>query len=176
MLSRAVKLGHLKENPIRRVDKPRFDRRPRVRFLDDAEEARLRDALRARDTEMCSARASANAWRQERDRDLLPPLPRFGDHLTPAVLLSLNTGLRRGELLKPRWTSIDFDRRLLTVEGVNAKSRQTRHVPLNDDRESLATLARAGDRGIAGIRRLDRIQDGVVARPRARADHGISLA
>jgi integrase len=133
VLSRAVKLGHLKENPIRRVDKPRFDRRPRVRFLDGAEETRLRDALRARDTEMGSARESANAWRQKRDRDLLPPLPRFGDHLTAAVLLSMNTGLRRGELLKLHWTSIDLDGRLLTVEGANAKSRQTRHVPLNDE-------------------------------------------
>jgi integrase len=86
---------------------------------------------------MVSARESANAWRQERDRSLLPPLPCFGDHLTPAVLLSMNTGLRRGELLKLRWTSIDFDRRLLTVEGANAKSRQTRHVPLNDEAVSL---------------------------------------
>ena len=100
VLSRAVKLGHLKENPVRRVDKPRIDRRPKVRFLDYAEETRLRDVLRARDREMRNARETANAWRQERDRDLLPPLPHFGDHLTPAVLLSMNTGLRRGELLK----------------------------------------------------------------------------
>jgi integrase len=45
----------------------------------------------------------------------------------------MNTGLRRGETLKLRWSSVDFDRRLLTVEGRNAKSRQTRHVPLNDE-------------------------------------------
>src|SRR5437588_69150 len=57
----------------------------------------------------------------------------FGDHLTPAVLLSMNTGLRRhGEVVKLRWGSVDFNRRLLTVEGRNAKNRQTRHVPLNE--------------------------------------------
>jgi integrase len=45
----------------------------------------------------------------------------------------MNTGLRRGELLAMRWDSIDFKHRILTVEGGTAKSRQTRHVPLNDE-------------------------------------------
>jgi integrase len=133
VLSRATKLGLLLENPIRRVDKPRFDRRPNVRFLDDAEEFRLREALKARDAKMRMARESANVWRRERSREILPPLPHYGDHVTPAVLLSINTGLRRGELLKLRWKSIDFARRLLTVEGPDSKTRQTRHVPLNDE-------------------------------------------
>jgi integrase len=132
VLSRAVRLGKVTENPIRRVEKPRIDRRPKIRFLDKQDESRLRAALHARDAETREARKSANAWRQERRRELLPPLPHFGDHLTPAVLLSLNTGLRRGEILALRWESIDFDRQILTVEGRFAKNRQTRHVPLND--------------------------------------------
>jgi integrase len=133
VLSRAVKLGKLGENPIRKVEKPRIDRRPKIRFLDDAEEFRLRDALKARDAKMRMARASANVWRRERSREILPSLPHYGDHVTPAVLLSINTGLRRGELLKLRWKSIDFARRLLTVEGPDSKTRQTRHVPLNGE-------------------------------------------
>jgi integrase len=137
VLSRAVKLGLLEENPIRRLDKPRIDRRARVRFADDAEESRLRAALHARDVEMTQASESANAWRRARNRDVLPPLLHFGDHLTPAVLLSMNTGLRRGEVLKLRWACVDFDRRLLTVEGRNAKNRQTRHVPLNEEAVSV---------------------------------------
>ncbi len=63
VLSRAVKLGKLAGNPIRWVDKPRIDRRPKVRFLDNNEESRLRSALHARDLEMCNARESANTWR-----------------------------------------------------------------------------------------------------------------
>lgn len=42
VLRRAVKAGELTENPVRRVDKPRVDRRGKVRFLDQAEETRLR--------------------------------------------------------------------------------------------------------------------------------------
>jgi integrase len=133
VLSRATKLGLLPENPIRRVDKPRFDRRAKIRFLDDAEESRLRETLQARDATMRAARESANVWRRERNQELLLPLRDFGDHVTPAVLLSMNTGLRRGELLKLRWRSVDFARRLLTVEGPDSKTRQTRHVPLNDE-------------------------------------------
>jgi len=150
VLSRAVKVGELSANPIRRVDKPRFDRMPRVRFLDESEEARLRDALQERDMEMRKARESANVWREERDEDVLSTLPHFGDRLTPAVLLSMNTGLRRGELLKLRWRSIDFGRRLLTVEGPDAKSRQTRHVPLND--EAMSVLNRWFEHSTGGPR------------------------
>src|SRR5258708_28000053 len=122
VLSRAVKLGKLAENPIRKVEKPRIDRRPKIRFLDDAEESRLRETLRVRDAKMRSDRESANVWRRERNRELLPTLLHYGDHLTPAVVLSMNTGLRRGELLKLRWRSVDFARRLLTVEDPDAKS------------------------------------------------------
>lgn len=77
----------------------------------------------------------------------------FGDHLTPAVLLSINTGLRRGEVLKLSWSSVDFNRRLLTVEGRNARSRQTRHVPLNE--EALSALRRWREQSGAGTRIFD---------------------
>jgi site-specific recombinase XerD len=49
VLRRAVKEGELTENPMGRVDRPRIDRRGKVRFLDEAEESRLRMALQDRD-------------------------------------------------------------------------------------------------------------------------------
>jgi integrase len=150
VLTRAVKTGELTENPVRRVDKPRVDRRGKVRFLDQVEETRLRDALKARDEERQKQRAVANSRRQTRHERVLPQLLHFGDHLTPAVLLSVNTGLRRSEVLKLRWTSVDFNRRLLTVEGRNAKSRQTRHVPLNE--EALSVLRRWREQSGTGMR------------------------
>src|SRR5436305_4388933 len=92
VLRRAVKAGELTENPVRRVDKPRVDRRGKVRFLDQAEESRLRDALKARDDDMQNRRTAANERRQERHKELLPRLTHFGDHLTLAVLLAMTTG------------------------------------------------------------------------------------
>jgi integrase len=136
VLRRAVKAGELSDNPVRRVDKPRIDRRGQVRFLDDTEESQLRMALLARDERMRRNREATNAQRLKMGGPLPAPLPHFGDHLTAAVLLTMNTGLRRGELLKLRRAVVDFNRRLLTVEGRNAKSRQTRHVPLNDEATS----------------------------------------
>lgn len=139
-LGRAVKLGRLSENPVLRIERPTIDRSPKVRYLDQAEEKRLREELAKRDVKMREARKSANRWRADRKEEPLPPLPYFGDHLTPAVLVSLNTGLRRGELLALRWSSVDFKAKQLTVEGAAAKSGQTRHVPLND--EALEALKR----------------------------------
>jgi integrase len=132
-LTRAVKLGKLAENPVRRVDKPRLDRSAKVRYLDREEEKRLRAALTERDDEGKAARARTIKHRASRQREPLPPLPHFADHLTPAVLLSLNTGVRRGELLALTWSAIDFKQKLLTVEGATAKSGNTRHIPLNDE-------------------------------------------
>jgi integrase len=133
VLTRAVRVGQLASNPIRQVEKPRFDRRPRVRFLSVDEEARLREVLADRDRQMREARVSGNAHHASRNEPRLPDLPYFGDHLTPAVLLSMNTGLRMGETRRLRWDWIDLDHRWLTLDGAHAKTRQTRHIPLNEE-------------------------------------------
>ena len=133
VMTRAVKTRKLESNPIRNVDKPRVDRRPKVRYLSDEEEARLRAALGERDHEGQTERSNANEWRRQRGHDRLPTLPHYADHLAPAVLLSMNTGLRRGELLSLRWADINFREKLLTVDGGLAKSGDTRHIPLNEE-------------------------------------------
>jgi integrase len=145
VLSRAVKMEKLKSNVIRRVDVPRLDRSPKVRYLSAVESSRFRAALRARDAKMREERASANSWRRVRRKPLLPKLGEFADHLEPAILLSLNTGIRRGELLALEWSAlewsaVDMVNNTLTIEGSDTKSKQTRHVPLNT--EALDVLRR----------------------------------
>ena len=107
VLRRAVKAGELPDNPVRRVDKPRIDRRGKVRFLDEAEEFRLRTALQARDELMKKSRETANVRHLKRGETLLPLLKNFGDHLTPAVLCA-DGGSRkpmdRGYLMSRRTT------------------------------------------------------------------------
>jgi len=140
VLSRAVKLDKLASNVIRKVDVPRLDRSPKVRYLSLEEARRLRVALRARDQKMRIQRESANKWRSSRRRKQLPDFEEFVDHLEPAIILSLNTGIRRGELLGLKWTTIDMANKILTIDGAESKTKQTRHIPLNA--EAMSVLER----------------------------------
>ena len=140
-LNRAVDWEVLDRNPLEKVKKARTDDRIKVRYLTEVEENRLRAALDAREERRRSERDSANAWRKSRKQGLLPDLRDvlFTDHLKPLVLLSINTGARRGELFDLCWENVDIDRRILTVSGATAKSKRTRHIPLN--KEATAVLA-----------------------------------
>jgi integrase len=51
------------------------------------------------------------------------------DYLKRIVFLALNTGLRRGEILKLKWGQIDFPRRVIVVE--NTKGKKARFIPIN---------------------------------------------
>jgi len=137
-LSQAVEWGLLDLNPLKGVRRITRGIEHRVRYLSPAEEKRLRKQLTARDDKFRTRRASANKWRAARQRELLPELPGFADHLTPMALLAINTGLRRGELTQLTWADIDLAGKRLTVRAGYAKSGKARHVPLNS--EAMAVL------------------------------------
>lgn len=134
-LTRAVDWGFLDENPLRAVKPLRTDGNAKCRFLDDEEMQHLRTALDNRETRLRDDRQSGNAWRKARGKPLMRNLERaaFADYLKPMVLLSVNTGLRRGELFSLTWDEVDLVRANLTVSGGTAKSGKTRHVPLNSE-------------------------------------------
>ena len=146
-LSKAVTWQLLVTNPVRQVQKCRIDKSPITRYLSRAENERLIETLRKRDLKKRKSRLSANRWRRNRGYPLLPPVGRYCDHLTPMVLLSLNTGCRRGELLSLTWSDVDLERQLLTVSGNRTKNGQSRVVNLNSEAISVFRRWKRQSRG-----------------------------
>jgi integrase len=139
-LNRAIEWGVVETMPLGKIKRRAADENAVVRYLSADEEARLRASLVARDGHRRAGRESANAWRRERGHEEFPPYGQYTDYVTPLVLLALNTGLRRGELLRLQWHDVDLDRRVITVRGEDAKTGQTRHVPLNSEAARVATV------------------------------------
>jgi integrase len=52
--------------------------------------------------------------------------------LAPALVLALNTGLRRGELASLRWAQVDLEARRITVGKSKTRAGSGRKVPLNE--------------------------------------------
>lgn len=78
-------------------------------------------------------RDSANLWREQRNIEKLNDFQEqaYVDHLRPMVLLSLYTGMRRGEVFNLRWCDISFERKLITIGGQTSKSGQARYLPIS---------------------------------------------
>lgn len=124
--------GIIKESPLARLKMSKVDANKRVvRALGGDEKAQLLEALKARDDAKRQDRVNGNQWREKRGRELLPPISRFADVLTPAVIVSLETGLRRGELFKLKWPMVDFKHKLIYIKGETTKSYLTRQIPMN---------------------------------------------
>ena len=133
VISRAVEWQHLELHPFRTLKQVREDDEGVVRWLSEMEEIRLRQSLDGREERLRKERDTANAWRQDRGYQPLLNLREiaFADHLKPMILLSLNTGLRRGELFHMTWQDVDMERRQLTIRGKISKSGRVRYIPLN---------------------------------------------
>jgi integrase len=94
-------------NPLARLEPlQERDSQPRVRYLSPDERERLMTAL------------------DERER-------KSADHLKPMVIISLNTGARRGALFALRWSDVDMEKKMLALRGEEGKSGRTYYVPLN---------------------------------------------
>lgn len=135
VFSRAVEWEYINTHPLAKLKQLKVDSKGVIRYLAAAETKRLRDALNARQDEMRAERESANTWRTERHREPLPSLLQlpFTDHLKPMVLVSLNTGMRRGELFDLKWSAVNFDTKTITVAGATTKTSDTRHIPMNKE-------------------------------------------
>ena len=139
-ISKAVLWGLIEKHPLEKLKLLKSDRGVKVRYLTSAEEKSLRNAAQAREDNIQAARIRGNKWRKERDYKQKTDISQysFTDHLRPMILLSINTGMRRGEIFSLKWENVDFEQATLTVEGSYAKSGNTRHIPLN--KEALSVL------------------------------------
>ena len=102
-LNRAVEWGVILANPATKVRRLQDKAGKRVRWLTDSEHKSLDAALCERN-----------------------------DYLPFMVRLTLQTGLRRGEVFQLQWEDVNFQTLLLTVHARNAKSNRDRHIPMND--------------------------------------------
>lgn len=134
-LSKAVEWDFIPAHPLVKMRPLKTDPNLKVRYLSKEEENRLRNALDARERVIREKRNSANLWRYERGYTTLPDMSDwvFADHLKPMIILSMNTGLRRGELFKLTWANVNFDIKQISIIGSTAKSGETRHIPLNQE-------------------------------------------
>ncbi|MDQ3743602.1 MAG: site-specific integrase [Acidobacteriota bacterium] len=64
-------------------------------------------------------------------------------HLRPLVIAALDTGMRKGELLKLRWSQVDLEARVIHVRAFHTKTMTARDVPVSS--RLLAELQRLWD-------------------------------
>jgi integrase len=142
VLSKALEWGLIDVHPARTVKRVKGGEDSRVRFLTPPEEKALRKALTDRESDRRARRLSGNAWAAERGHHgrALWKKDDFTDHLSPLVLLALNTGMRRGELFGLSWADVDLCNKVITIRAATAKSQRTRRIPLNA--EALDVLKR----------------------------------
>lgn len=151
-LTKAFDWDFIAHHPLAKLKPLKEEHNPIVRFLSPDEERRLIAALDSRETGIREGRESGNQWRRRRGYKEMKSLAgnTFADYLKPMVLLSLNTGMRRGEVFSLEWQDIDFDKSQLTIRSSTAKSGKVRHIPLNSTaRETLiAWRAQTGTTGL----------------------------
>ena len=60
-------------------------------------------------------------------------------HFVPMLIVAINTGMRKGELLDLQWEQVDFKNLTITIK--QSKSGRVRHIPVNNKvQEALESL------------------------------------
>lgn len=60
------------------------------------------------------------------EKNLLEACVKERAHLRPLLIVAVDTGMRRGELLKLCWPDVNFDAKLITVQAMNSKTARER--------------------------------------------------
>jgi integrase len=51
-------------------------------------------------------------------------------HLRPIIICAIDTGMRRGEILSLRWSGVNFEEGIITIEEFHTKTMRERHVSM----------------------------------------------
>lgn len=97
----------------------------RQRLLTVDEERRLLDA--------CQTDRNVTYKRRFRGKEqqVTAKISENNPHLKAMIILALDSGMRRGEILKLRWQDVDFEQGLINVVGTNTKTEKPRLAPLS---------------------------------------------
>lgn len=110
----------------------------RTRTLTDAEEMRLLASCGGKRTVEYTRKGKAVKANVEADNP----------HLKAIILLGLDSGMRRGEILKLEWQDIDFETGIIKILGTHTKTQKTRSVPMTSrTRAELQRLPNFGSTG-----------------------------
>ena len=120
LITHAVKDKYLASNPLADLEplKAPSQRDIKPRFLSPEERLKLDAALAERQAKIAK-------------RQKLPEDQRFCNHLEPMIILSLNTGMRRGELFSLDWSDIDDDFNQIELRAEHTKASKARTIYLN---------------------------------------------
>lgn len=135
IITKATEWGFLENNPLNKLKALKVDQNPKIRYLSRDEEQRLRGELFQREIKLKQERLKGNQWREDRGYEKLHEFTEdeFSDHLMPMTLISMNTGLRQGELFNLEWEMVNLEKRSLIISGVITKNSSSRYIPLNDE-------------------------------------------
>lgn len=126
VFNRAVEWGFIDSHTLDNVKIPRIDNK-RIRYLSTSEENALLNSIRMRDARLKQEYQDKYGKRAE-----VIVSQRYIDYLEPLIVLAMNTGMRKGEMLTLKWEHINMEDRYLTIRSENAKSKNKRTIPLNN--------------------------------------------
>ena len=92
----------------------------RTRTLTDAEEMRL----------LAACNRNRTIEYKRKGKTLTADIDANNPHLIALILLGLDSGMRRGEILTLDWTDIVFDANVIKILGTHAKTQKKRSVPM----------------------------------------------
>lgn len=110
----------------------------RTRTLTDAEEMRL----------LASCGGKRTVEYKRKGKDVKACVVADNPHLKAMILLGLDSGMRRGEILTLDWKDIDFETGIIKILGTHTKTQKTRSVPMtNRTKAELSQLPNFGTSG-----------------------------